>query len=243
MPRRRSTATPAPWSPRADAVRVVTYNVRGFRDGLGRVVAVVRELAPDVLLLQETGSRRDLRRFAAGTGLRAARDPWSPLRRRVKNAVLLAARWSLVSSRLERFPDARRWYPRGALVVRATAGSDDIWAISIHLGLDGAERARQAERVRTLVAELDDGPVILGGDLNATPDMRAVALIADALGDAWARAGAGEGWTFPASAPTARIDYVFVGEGGSIIGVTVGVSGASEASDHLPVAVDLRLDA
>ena len=58
----------APRSSRADAVRVVTYNVRGFRDGRRRVAAVVRELAPDVLLLQETGSRRDLRRFAAGGG-------------------------------------------------------------------------------------------------------------------------------------------------------------------------------
>ena len=106
-------ATPAPWSPRADAVRVVTYNVRGFRDGLGRVAAVVRELAPDVLLLQETGSRRDLRRFAAEVGLRAARDPWSPLRRRVKNAVLLAEPWSLVSFRLERFADARAVVPTG----------------------------------------------------------------------------------------------------------------------------------
>lgn len=236
-------ATPAPWSPRADAVRVVTYNVRGFRDGLGRVAAVVRELAPDVLLLQETGSRRDLRRFAAEVGLRAARDRWSPLRRRVKNAVLFAEPWSLVSFRLERFADAPRWYPRGALVARASAGSGDIWAISIHLGLGGAERARQASRVTELVAELVDGLVIVGGDLNATPEMRATARIAGALRDAWDQAGEGEGWTFPASAPTARIDYVFVGEGGSVIAARVGAEGAGRASDHLPVAVDVRLEA
>jgi len=235
-------ATPAPWSPRADAVRVVSYNVRGFRDGLGRVVAVVRELAPDVLLLQETGSRRDLRRFVAETRLRAAHDPWSLLRRRVKNAVLLAEPWSLDSFRLERFADARRWYPRGALVARASAGSDRIWAISIHLGLDGAERARQAERVTHIVAELDGGLVIVGGDLNATPDLRATSRIADALRDAWALAGEGEGCTFPASTPTARIDYVFVGEGGSVVGAKVGAEGAAGASDHLPVAVDVRLE-
>jgi endonuclease/exonuclease/phosphatase family metal-dependent hydrolase len=224
-------------------VRVVTYNVRGFRDGLGRVAAVVRELAPDVLLLQETGSRRDLRRFAAEVGLRAARDPWSPLRRRVKNAVLLAEPWSLVSFRLERFVHARRWYPRGALVARASAGSADVWAISIHLGLGGAERARQASRVTELVEELVDGFVIVGGDLNATPEMRATARIAGALRDAWDQAGDGQGWTFPASAPMARIDYVFVGEGGSIVAARVGAEGASRASDHLPVAVDVRLEA
>ena len=71
-------------------MRVVTYNVRGFRDGRGRVASVVHALAPDVLLLQESGSRRALRRFADDVGMRVARDPWSPLRRRVKNAVLLA---------------------------------------------------------------------------------------------------------------------------------------------------------
>ena len=119
----------------------------------------------------------------------------------------------------------------------------DIWAMSIHLGLDGAERARHAERVTDLVAKLDGGLVIVGGDLNATPDMRATERIAGALRDAWAQAGEGEGWTFPASAPTARIDYVFVGEGGSIVGARVGTPGAAEASDHLPVAVDVRLEA
>jgi endonuclease/exonuclease/phosphatase family metal-dependent hydrolase len=224
-------------------MRAVTYNVRGFRDGLGRVAAVVRDLAPDVLLLQETGSRHDLRRFAADLGMRAASDPWSPLRRRVKNAVLVAEPWALTSFRLERFADARRWYPRGALVARASAGPDDIWALSVHLGLDGAERARQAARVTELVAELDGGLVIVGGDLNATSDMPATARIAGALRDAWTQAGEGEGWTFPASAPTTRIDYVFVAEGGLVSGATVGASGAARASDHLPVAVDLRLEA
>ena len=61
------------------------------------------------------------------------------------------------------------------------------------------------------------------------------------LRDAWSHAGDGEGPTFPAFAPTARIDYVFVGTAGTIVRAAVGAEGASEASDHLPVAVDLRL--
>ena len=87
-----------------------------------------------------------------------------------------------------------------------------------HFGLDGAERGRQASRVTGLVAEVVAGVddlVIVGGDLNATPDMPATARISGALRDAWDQAGDGQGWTFPASAPMARIDYVFVGEGGS----------------------------
>jgi hypothetical protein len=38
-------------------LRVIVYNVRGFRDGLGRLVRLVGHFEPDVLLLNETGSR------------------------------------------------------------------------------------------------------------------------------------------------------------------------------------------
>ncbi len=69
--------------------------------------------------------------------------------------------------------------------------------------------------------------------------MRATVRIANELRDAWSRAGHGEGPTFPAVAPTARIDYVFVGGTAAIVRAAVGGEGASEASDHLPVSVDL----
>ncbi len=217
----------------------MTYNVRGFRDGRGRVESVVRALAPDVLLLQESGSRRSLRRFAHDVGMRVARDPWSPLRRRVKNAVLLAEPWRFGSVELRRFPSARRWYPRGALVARATNGSDAIWAVSVHFGLGGAERVVQGAALTDLVARLHDGTVVVGGDLNATPDTRATVRIASEIRDAWSHAGHGEGPTFPAVAPAARIDYVFVGGAVTIVRAAVGAEGASRASDHLPVSVDL----
>ena len=152
-------------------MRVVTYNVRGFRDGRERVAAVVRGLHPDVLLLQESGSRRDLRRFAQDVGMRAARDPWSPFRRRVKNAVLLADPWRFTSVELVRFHGAPRWYPRGALIARVSAGDDVVRAVSTHFGLGGAERASQADSLLALAAASEGGAVIVGGDLNATPDM------------------------------------------------------------------------
>ena len=157
--------------------------------------------------------------------MRAARDPWSPLRRRVKNAVLLAEPWSLDSFRLERFADARRWYPRGALVARASAGSGDIWAISIHLGLDGAERARQAERVtdarRRARRRARDRRRRPQRDARtcARPHGSPTPSVTPGLRPARARAGRSR-----RSAPTARIDYVFVGEGGSVVGATVGTA-------------------
>jgi len=222
-------------------VRIVTYNVRGFRDGRERVAAVVRGLHPDVLLLQESGPRRDLRRFAQDVGMRAAHDPWSPFRRRVKNAVLLADPWRFISVELVRFHGAPRWYPRGALIARVSAGDDDVRAVSTHFGLGGAERASQADSLLALAAPSAGEAVIVGGDLNATPDMRAVRRISATLTDVWPGAGHGPGPTFPAVAPAARIDYVFVGGQLQVIHARVATDDASNASDHLPVSVDLRL--
>jgi endonuclease/exonuclease/phosphatase family metal-dependent hydrolase len=218
-------------------VRVATYNVRGFREGRDRVVRAVRAIDPDVLLLQETGSRRKLRRFAAATGMSVAGDPWSPLRRRVKNAVLVRRGSSIASARLVRFAGSRRWYPRGAIVVRV-GGAIELWALSVHLGLDGRERARQAEALIATIAPLEDAPVIVGGDLNATPDMRAPVRVAAALRDAWVEAGEGVGATFPATAPSARIDYLFVSEELEVRSVGLG-SAEEPASDHVPVIAEV----
>lgn len=218
----------------------MTYNVRGFRNGLDLVLGVVRALRPDVLLLQESGSRRSLRRFAVCASMHAASDPWSPGRRRVKNAVLLAQPWRPESIELVRFAGSRRYYPRGALVVRATSdGGPALWLVSTHLGLDGSERGQQAEALSRLVAGFGQSPAVVGGDLNATPEMRAPARISAELCDAWAVAERSAGSTFPAALPEGRIDYVFVSGPLTIGNASVGGEGSAGASDHLPVCVDL----
>ena len=225
-------------------LRVVTYNVRGLRAGVDVIARVVRALDPDVLLLQETGSRRALRTFARETGMVAAADPWSPLRRRVKDAVLARDPWSLDTHRLHRFAGSSGWYPRGVLIARLGAeGIGSIWAASVHLGLDGAERGRHARELVELIDELEPtAAVVVGGDLNATPEHRAVATIGARLTDALGDSGIGphDAPTFPASAPTARIDHVFVSEELRVVAASVGAEGASGASDHLPVIVDVE---
>jgi len=245
---------------------VVTYNVRGFRDGPDRVGEIVERLAPDVLLLQETGPRRTLRRFAAGLGMGVAADPWSPLRRRVKDAVLVRPPWRIVEHRQRRFADAARFYPRGALIAQVGRAGRRVWAVSIHLGLAPTERNAHVHELTDLCAGLAGGPVVIGGDLNATPDERAVRWLADRYWDAWAtmatggpngdggpkradeeaaRAGAGPanagGETFPGRDPTARIDYLFASAGLRVVSARVPVR-AEEASDHLPLAAELEVE-
>ena len=221
---------------------VVTYNVRAFRDGMERVAEVVERLAPDVLLLQESGSRRALRRFAADLGMDAAGDPWSPFRRRVKDAVLVRPPWRIVASRQHRFARSARFYPRGALVAQVGRAGRRVWAVSIHLGLTPVERNAHVHELTDLCAGLAGGPVAIGGDLNATPEERAVRWLADRYWDAWASVSGGEGGaTFPAREPTARIDFLFASAGLRVISARV-PSRAEEASDHLPVMAELEVE-
>ncbi len=223
-------------------LRVVAYNVHGFREGLEPLVAVVRSLEPDLLLLNETGGRRALRRFARALGMDAARDPRSPLRRRVKNAVLVRPPWRVVQHRLHRFADVRRpLNPRGALVAHIGRSGRRLWAVSTHLGLHPIERLHAAEELADLARGLD-GAIVIGGDGNETPDGRAMSFLADRFWDAWIAAGDGPGETFPSSDPSARIDYLFASEELRVDRVEVpGSDPVRAASDHLPVVADLTL--
>jgi endonuclease/exonuclease/phosphatase family metal-dependent hydrolase len=218
-------------------IRVTTYNVRGFRAGVEPVAGVIAALAPDVVLLQESGPRRALRAFARRAGLEVAADPASPLRRRVKDAVLVRPPWTIAGHRLVRFRGSRWWYPRGCLVARiAATGRDDLWAVSVHLGLDGPERGRHARELVALVDGLEPAaPVVLGGDLNVGADARAVIAIAARL-PAVTDGGAP---TFPASAPVARIDHLFASSSLGVVSERTGAAGAGAASDHPPVTIDL----
>ncbi len=223
-------------------LRVVVYNIRGFRDGLDLVWQVAAHFHPDILLLNETGSRRSLRRFARRMDMEVAADPLSPFRRRVKNAVLVGPPWRIVSHRLHRFGDVRRrMYPRGALIAQIGRAGYRLWAVSVHLGLHPLERLHAVQELSDLVRGLS-GPVLIGGDFNETPDRRAVRFLGERFWDAWLLGGDAAGETFPSSDPTARIDYLFVPEGVAVERIIIPPGrDARRASDHLPIVAELKL--
>lgn len=222
-------------------LRVVVYNVRGFRDGFDRLVRLVGHFEPDVVLLNETGGRWRLRRFARALRMDLARDPWSPFRRRVKDAVLVRPPWWISEYQLQRFEGTSFMYPRGALIARLENGDARLCAVSTHLGLHPRERLADA---RELAGLLDDvgAPVLVGGDVNERPDGRAVGHLSQRFRDAWLLGGDVDGETFPADEPTARIDYLFVSSHIVVERVLVPPGpDAREASDHRPVVAELTL--
>lgn len=224
-------------------VRIVVYNVRGFRDGFDRLVRLVGHFEPDVVLLNETGGRWRLARFARALGMDLARDPWSPFRRRVKDAVLARRPWWIAEHRQRRFEGTSLLHPRGALIARLENGDVRLCTVSTHLGLHPRERLADARELARGVADVGT-PVVIGGDLNERPDGRAVGYLSERFRDAWLLGGDVDGETFPADEPMARIDYLFVSEGIVVERVLVPPGpDAREASDHRPVVTELTLPA
>lgn len=101
-------------------------------------------------------------------------------------------------------------------------------------------RADPRVRVVQVAAMLElmpgaDVPLILLGDLNAPPDAPELGPLLARFRDAW-RGRPDAGYTYPASRPVRRIDYVLLSDHFAISAARV-VPG--EASDHLAVVADL----
>ena len=221
-------------------IRLLAWNVHGFRAGAGRLAGALAEEGPDVVFLNEVGYLGlRLRRFARGLGMDRASGlgPWRP----VPDAVLVRPPWRIVSHRLLRLPRQGRTIRRGAVIAVLGRAGTRLTAVAVHLGLSDPERRRHAE-VLTDVLAAERQPVLLGGDLNEGPEGRATAWLADRYWDAFAAAGEGDGPTFPAAGPRARIDYLFVSEGATVERAWVGgEAGGARLSDHLPVFADVRV--
>ena len=113
-----------------------------------------------------------------------------------------------------------------------------VTVLTTHLDYrsDPAVRRTQVAEIVQVLAQ-SSGPTILAGDLNATPEALELQPLFKRLMDAWLTSQ-GPGFTYPASAPTKRIDYVLYSD--PFVRVESRVP-ESAAADHRPVIVSLRL--
>lgn len=215
------------------------YNVRSFRAGVERAVEALGREKPDLVMLQECGARRTLRRFAQLLEMEVASS--HRLFTRVRNAVLFRPPWRLFHVDIHDLPREGRTLHRGFIVAQLRARGAPLTAVSAHLGLAPRERQSHARELTDHLGGID-GPLILGVDLNEGPDGPAARWIGERLFDAGAQAGVGGRETFPARGPTARIDYVFVNQAASVARSWVASAQAAvEASDHRPVLAEVDI--
>jgi endonuclease/exonuclease/phosphatase family metal-dependent hydrolase len=219
----------------------MTYNIlRGGRRGQP-LHEVVRAVAPDVLLVNESPKRplrwrHDSRHLADRWDLRyvAGGRPAGSNLLAVGPAV--GVKWTQAEVLPQPWTAPRRGIVAAQLHVRGRL----VGVVGCHLSLDPDRRVSEVARVLEVASGLR-GPVVVAGDLNEAPD-----------GPAWAalrRAGfvdhGSRGWrTFPSQEPDRRIDALLVRGVAQVLhhgdpGVDPELLAA--ASDHRPVLAELEI--
>lgn len=230
-------------------LRVATWNVHGFvgRDGRRdpvRTADALARLGADVIALQEVDARtradadpHPLELVSATLGMTAVAGP--TLGRPgndygngvvTRLEILEVRRHDLSTPRSE---------PRGSVEMWVAAHGAVVRFVATHLGLRQRERLAQARRLAEI---LDDTPraadaVVVAGDVNAWwPWGRETGILDRAV------APAVRHLTFPAHRPMLPLDRVFVHPRHAIVDSGVADDRIHrEASDHLPVWVDLAI--
>lgn len=220
---------------------VSSYNVHGCVGGDRhydpvRVGEVLRELAADVIGLQEVDSRLTAERphdqldlLAAAAGLHAVAGPTiEDPNGRFGNALLTC----LPVLEIRRHPLAIPGRePRGALDVDLGTSAVPTRVIVTHLGLGSGERRDQVELILRLVEGHEGGPLVLLGDFNEWMGVRHPVR---RLRAQFGRVAAPR--TFPARFPLLRLDRLWVRPKEKLSRVRTHRSPKSRwASDHLPV--------
>jgi endonuclease/exonuclease/phosphatase family metal-dependent hydrolase len=217
---------------------VVSYNVHSLRDDRAALAAVVRELAPDVVLVQEAPRRFRWRArcaaLAASFGLVVAAGGGPGL----GNLILTHLRVRVWQGWCLRLPHAPGRHPRGVAFARCELAGAGFVVAGAHLSTDPAERPRQARLLAGALAGIH-APVVVGMDVNDEPGSVAWQALTARLLDP-----GGSAPTFPGTAPARRIDAILVQPGVTVHNYrVVDTPLARRASDHLPVVADLGLPA
>ncbi len=224
---------PAP--PNATRVRVMTWNVLLSSAGTEKIAREIKAQNPDIVCLQETSGRGDV--MADRTPELIARFPgWHAAR---AEEVTILSRFPIGNQREYRHPQpsSRKLLaltcqtPGGPLEVLVAHISTSAKGSryggnkprSAHRLIETATRIQETAQARldqlpTLDKALDDArqsghPYLLAGDFNNPPRGGFHRHLKARLTDAFAQAGLGSGFTFPAKLPVMRIDYLWLGPG------------------------------
>ena len=217
-------------------LRVLTYNVHGLKDDRTALIGLVRELAPDVVMVQEAPRRFRWRYKCAALaddfGMVVAAGGMPSL----GNLLLVGLRVRVHETWCLKYPLTPGRHMRGAAFARGSVRGATLTVSGSHLATDPVERPAQAARWKQELSGLE-GPVIAAGDLNEGPGGGAWRTVADGFAPLDSAA-----LTFPATLPRKQLDAVFVTPDITIAKYEViETDQARRASDHLPVCADLLL--
>lgn len=240
-------ATPATAAPVTRHLTVLSFNIHhaagldGVLD-LDRVAGEIARTRADVIGLQEVdrhfGERSEWADQPAALaeklgmhvvyGANLDLEPPAPGQPRRQYGTAVLSRYPIVAWQNTLLPKGKpAEEQRGLLSAVVDVRGLAVRVMTTHLQHDSANsRLLQAQVVADAVRASAE-PVVLTGDLNATPDAPEVTTLTTHLRDSHRH---GLGYTYPAEAPKSRIDYVLTGG----LPLTSRVL-PTTASDHRPV--------
>jgi endonuclease/exonuclease/phosphatase family metal-dependent hydrolase len=208
-----------------------------------RIGAVIAEMRPDVIALQEVDRRfgdraglLDLARVGRETGLVPVPVSNGHNGHGWHGNVVLVREGMVQDLRQLTLPGLE---PRGALVADVDLVSGRVRVMAAHLGLLRQSRLLQVEALLGHAAADDDRPVVLMGDFNEWRRQRRSAL--KPFGAGFGPLGRGVP-SFPSYFPVLALDRIMARPQGILGKVEAHDSPLARlASDHLPVKARIRL--
>ncbi|PZQ47120.1 MAG: EEP domain-containing protein [Rhodovulum sulfidophilum] len=232
----------------ADTALFASYNVHKCvgsdrRFDPGRIAAVIAEINPDVIALQEADRRfgdraglLDLAALREATGLEPVPVANGHRGHGWHGNLLLTRGGATRRVRQVTLPGLE---PRGALMADIELTTGAIRVLGVHLGLLRHSRLLQVNSLLSHAVELTDLPVILMGDMNEWRRERRSALLGFDAGLGPMQRGVP---SFPAYYPVLALDRMVARPAGILGQVEVHDSPlARRASDHLPIKARVTL--
>jgi endonuclease/exonuclease/phosphatase family metal-dependent hydrolase len=249
-------------------VKVMTVNLRGYRGEWSarrdRLISAMQSEEVDVVLLQEV-SERGWRPNQAGeiaylTGYAMAYIPaqrYFPLPS-ISTGLGVLSRFP-ISNQLETVItpgsslfSADTHERRVAQRVELSLDGMSVLIYNTHFPTHAEARLDAAQRLWRQVMQEEAVLVVVGGNFNAPPDEPSIIFLQGRtvldtlrteLTDSWTVAGIGPAATFPATAPTQRVDYIFYQAEPTVIVQEAKTLGAPPTafSDHLAVVATFTI--
>ena len=247
-------------NPSAGDIKVLVFNIHAGKDAAGsanlnEVAALARDVAADVVLLQEVDRLTKRSGNVDQVTVLADQSGFAPAFGRSLDydggqyGIATLARGGVEAHFTRELPvtptqlrSGGSHEPRAALAVVARTPRGRLMALNTHLDASREETYRLQEVAHVLETVRRSGesglPIVVGGDFNAEPGSEVhKKVLAAGLRDAWMECGSGDGFTYPADKPVKRIDYLFLT--GSLRCTSARVI-ETPISDHRPLLVTIR---
>jgi endonuclease/exonuclease/phosphatase family metal-dependent hydrolase len=225
-------------------LRLLSYNVRSMRDDVDALARVMREIAPDVAIIQEAPRFLRWRSKCAALARRAGLVLVTGGRESGANLVLSSLAVEVTATHELAFTADKHLHHRGAAIAVLKLRGAQFAVAGTHLDLIEAPRLRHLDELAAFAEQNlpKEAPLIVGGDLNAVPGSATWQRLEQFGADAFKAVGVGDGFTYSTVAPVRRIDGVFADPRlRPVKAETIDSADVRIASDHRPLVVEYLL--